>query len=428
MTVNIITLGCSKNLVDSERLMLQFRASGHRVVHDDFTDPSDLVIINTCGFILDAKQESIDTILSFLEEKKRGRVKKLFVMGCLSERYRNELKTEMPEVDGFFGVWEMKEILEGAGSMLDRALLNDRMVTTPSHYAYLKVAEGCNRTCAFCAIPGIRGRQRSVPVEDLVEESRALAGKGTRELILIAQDLTGYGTDLYGNQALPRLLEELIRVDSIEWIRLHYAYPKGFPLEVIDLMAGEEKICNYLDIPIQHINDRILRTMGRGHGRKEMEDILYRFRQKIPDMALRTTILTGFPGEDETAFEELLQFLEEFRFDRLGVFPYSHEEDTPAARKFKDSIPGKAKQERADRIIELQQGISLSMNEARIGSTFRVLIDRREGEYYCGRTQYDSPEVDNEVLIPEDEAVQIGTFCNVRITAASEYELYGSPV
>jgi ribosomal protein S12 methylthiotransferase len=242
MTVNIITLGCSKNLVDSERLMLQFRASGHRVVHDDFTDPSDLVIINTCGFILDAKQESIDTILSFLEEKKRGRVKKLFVMGCLSERYRNDLKTEMPEVDGFFGVWEMKEILEGAGSMLDRALLNDRMVTTPSHYAYLKVAEGCNRTCAFCAIPGIRGRQRSVPVEDLVEESRALAGKGTRELILIAQDLTGYGTDLYGNQALPRLLEELIRVDSIEWIRLHYAYPKGFPLEVIDLMAGEEKI------------------------------------------------------------------------------------------------------------------------------------------------------------------------------------------
>jgi ribosomal protein S12 methylthiotransferase len=428
MTVNIITLGCSKNLVDSERLMLQFRASGHRVVHDDFTDPSDLVIINTCGFILDAKQESINTILSFLEEKKRGRVKKLFVMGCLSERYRNELKTEMPEVDGFFGVWEMKEILEGAGSMLDRAILNDRMVTTPSHYAYLKVAEGCNRTCAFCAIPGIRGRQRSVPVEDLVEESRALAGKGTRELILIAQDLTGYGTDLYGNQALPRLLEELIRVDSIEWIRLHYAYPKGFPLEVIDLMAGEEKICNYLDIPIQHINDRILRTMGRGHGRKEMEDILYRFRQKIPDMALRTTILTGFPGEDETAFEELLQFLEEFRFDRLGVFPYSHEEDTPAARKFKDSIPGKAKQERADRIIELQQGISLSMNEARIGSTFRVLIDRREGEYYCGRTQYDSPEVDNEVLIPEDEAVQIGTFCNVRITAASEYELYGSPV
>ncbi|MEN8228149.1 MAG: 30S ribosomal protein S12 methylthiotransferase RimO [Bacteroidota bacterium] len=426
MTVNIITLGCSKNLVDSEHLLAQFRASGYQVLHDNYNTSAEIVIINTCGFILDAKEESVDTILSFIEEKKKGRIRKLYVMGCLSERYKDELDKEMPEVDGFFGVWDMPGILEAAGSRLDQELLNDRVLTTPGHYAYLKIAEGCNRSCAFCAIPGIRGSQQSLSIESLVAESKNLVRGGVKELILIAQDLTNYGIDLYGTRALPELLKELVKIPQLEWIRLHYAYPTGFPEEVIELMASEEKICNYLDIPIQHVNDEVLSAMGRGHNREKLEYLLDKFRSRIPDVALRTTVLTGFPGESGEAFEELLAFLKSFRFERLGVFPYSHEEDTPAFIQHQDSIPGQVKARRAEAIMALQQEISQKLNEEKIGLTYKVLIDRRETDYFVGRTQYDSPEVDNEVLIRADRDLQTGEFYQVKITGAEEFDLYGT--
>jgi ribosomal protein S12 methylthiotransferase len=425
MTINLITLGCSKNLVDSEHLLAQFRASGYRVLHNAYDAAAEIIIINTCGFILDAKEESVDSILSYMEEKRRGNIQKLFVMGCLSERYREELTSEMPEVDGFYGVWDMGAILESMGSKLDQRLLHERELSTPSHYAYLKISEGCNRSCAFCAIPGIRGAQRSVSIEDLLKESKSLVKKGVKELILIAQDLTNYGIDLYGKRALPELLKKLVKLEKLEWIRLHYAYPTGFPEEVIDLMASEEKICNYMDIPIQHVNNEILSAMGRGHDRAKLESLLHKFRSLIPDVALRTTVLTGFPGETEDAFSELMEFVKAFRFERLGVFPYSHEEDTPAYQQFQDLIPDKVKSERAGSIMELQQAISLELNEARIGLTFKVLIDRREEDYFVGRTQYDSPEVDNEVLIEADQELNTGTFYQVKITGAGEFDLYG---
>lgn len=423
--LNIVTLGCSKNLVDSEHLMAQFKASGFRVVHDDFEQPSDTVVINTCGFILDAREESIDTIISFLEEKRRGNLRKLFVIGCLTERYRKELQQELPEVDGFFGVNEMPRILEATGSRLEERLLTERIITTPSHYAYLKISEGCNRACSFCAIPGIRGPQRSISVERLMEESSMLAGRGVQELILIAQDLTSYGTDLYRRKALPNLLKELLKVPGFEWIRLHYAYPSGFPEEIMELMAGEKRICNYLDIPIQHINDRILSAMNRGHDRRTLEKLLQRFRTMIPDVAIRTTVLTGFPGETEAEFNELLGFLKDFRFDRLGVFPYSHEEHAPASEHFTDDIPARVKSERADAIMELQREISLEMNNEKVGKRYTVLIDRIEGGYSIGRTQYDSPDVDQEVFIPEGEGLKVGVFYQVEITGAEEFDLYG---
>ena len=425
MTVNIITLGCSKNLVDSEHLLAQFRASGYQVLHDNYDSPADIVIINTCGFILDAKEESVDTILNYVEEKKEGRIQKLFVMGCLSERYKDDLDKEMPEVDGFFGVWEMPRILEAAGTRLDQELLSDRVLTTPGHYAYLKISEGCNRSCAFCAIPGIRGSQQSLSIDTLVAESRKLVDGGVKELILIAQDLTNYGMDLYNKRALPELLKELVKIPSLEWIRLHYAYPTGFPEEVIELMAREEKICNYLDIPIQHVNDEVLTAMGRGHKREKLEYLLNKFRSRIPDVALRTTVLTGFPGESDEAFDELMTFLREFRFERLGVFPYSHEEDTPAFHTYSDSIPEQVKARRAEEIMALQQEISQKLNQEKIGKTYKVLIDRREADYYVGRTQYDSPEVDNEVLIQADRELLTGNYYRVHITGAEEFDLYG---
>jgi len=425
MTVNIITLGCSKNLVDSEHLLAQFRSSGYQVIHDGFDKPSDIVIINTCGFILDAKEESVDTILAFIEEKKSGKIQKLFVMGCLSERYKEDLKQEMPEVDGFFGVWEMASILESSGTRLDQELLGEREVTTPSHYAYLKISEGCNRSCAFCAIPGIRGAQKSISIESLVSESEKLVLKGVKELIVIAQDLTNYGIDLYGKRALPDLLKELVKISGVEWIRLHYAYPTGFPEEVIELIATEEKICNYMDIPIQHVNNEVLTAMGRGHNREKLEQLLDKFRTQIPDVALRTTVLTGFPGETEEAFEELLAFIKEFRFERLGVFPYSHEEDTPAYRMHQENISGKVKARRAEAIMKLQQEISYSLNEEKVGKSYKVLIDKLDGNYYVGRTQYDSPEVDNEVLIPAEQNLTIGDFYQVTITSAEEFDLFG---
>jgi ribosomal protein S12 methylthiotransferase len=426
MTVNIITLGCSKNLVDSEHLLYQFRSAGYRVMHENYDAPADLVIINTCGFILDAKQESIDAILSFLEEKRRGNVGKLFVMGCLSERYQEELQNELPGVDGFFGVWDMPRILEAAGTRPDRQLLSGRVVTTPSHYAYLKIAEGCNRTCAFCAIPMIRGKQQSVPMEILLEEARHLVGGGVKELILIAQDLNHYGSDLYQKRALPDLLEEMVRIGGLEWIRLHYAYPSGFPDRVIDLMAGEEKICNYLDLPIQHVNDQLLTAMGRGHSRKQLEQLLGHIRKRVPGVALRTTVMTGFPGETDDAFRELLDFISEFRFERLGVFTYSHEEGTAAHRLYGDHIPGRIKTKRAEALMEVQQEIALQHNRDRVGKTYRVLVDRKEGKTYIGRTQYDSPEVDNEVMIAADTKLETGNFYMVRITEAAEFDLFGT--
>jgi len=425
MTVNILTLGCSKNLVDTEHLLAQFRASGYRVIHDSYDTPSEIVIINTCGFILDAKEESVNTILAFIEEKKKGNIEKLFVMGCLSERYKDDLLDEMPEVDGFFGVWEMSRILESVGPKLDHRLVNDRVVTTPSHYAYLKISEGCNRSCAFCAIPGIRGAQQSISIDSLIKESTQLVKSGVRELIVIAQDLTNYGIDLYGKRALPDLLRELVKIEDLVWIRLHYAYPTGFPEEVIELMAAEEKICNYLDIPIQHVNNEVLTAMGRGHDRAKLENLLQKFRARIPDVAIRTTVLTGFPGETEQAFSELLDYLEEFRFERLGVFPYSHEEDTPAAKNFQDDIPAQTKTKRAEAVMSLQQKISLALNEEKIGKSFQVLIDKKEGDYYVGRTQYDSPDVDNEVLISETEDLTIGKFYQIRITGSEAFDLFG---
>ena len=425
MTINLITLGCSKNLVDSEHLLAQFRASGYKVLHNAYDAGAEIVILNTCGFILDAKEESIDSILSYLEEKKRGNIQKLFVMGCLSERYREDLMREMPEVDGFYGVWDMGNILEALGSKLDQRLVHERVLGTPDHYAYLKISEGCNRTCAFCAIPGIRGAQRSISVEDLLQESKNLVSKGVKELILIAQDLTNYGIDLYGRRALPELLKELVKINKLGWIRLHYAYPTGFPEEVIELMAAEEKICNYLDIPIQHVNNHILSNMGRGHDRKKLEQLLLKFRRLVPDVALRTTVLTGFPGETEEAFTELMDFINNFRFERLGVFPYSHEEDTPAYENYQDLIPEEVKTERAGSIMEMQQAISLELNEAKVGKVFRVLIDREEEGYFIGRTQYDSPEVDNEVLVQTHQDLRIGNFYQVRITGSGEFDLYG---
>ena len=426
MKLNIITLGCSKNLVDSEHLLAQFRAAGYQVIHDSGED-ADTVILNTCGFILDAKEESVDAILQAIELKKAGRIGKLFVMGCLSERYREELMNEMPEVDGFFGVWDWPEILRASGISLDKKLLTTRELTTPAHYAYLKISEGCNRTCSFCAIPGIRGKQRSLPIEDLVAESRKLAEGGVKELILIAQDLTAYGTDLYRKKALADLLKELVRIEKLQWIRLHYAYPTGFPGEVIELMAAEEKICNYLDIPIQHVNNEVLKAMGRGHDRAGLEELLRAFREKIPDVAIRTTVLTGFPGESNEAFNELMTYVEESCFERLGVFPYSHEEDTPAF-VLEDDVPEKVKQERASALMSVQQQISLELNEARVGKTLKVLVDRKEGDYYLGRSQYDSPEVDNEVLITSPEELIPGEFYQVKITSAGDFDLYGEPV
>jgi ribosomal protein S12 methylthiotransferase len=428
MTINILTLGCSKNLVDSEHLLSQFRAAGHAVLHDNYEAAADIVIINTCGFILDAKEESVDTILSFIEEKRRGNVKKLYVMGCLSERYTEEMEKELPEVDGFFGVWDMARILEATGTKLEEHLLTDRLITTPPHYAYLKISEGCNRSCAFCAIPGIRGQQQSIPIDVLLEESRKLVRGGVKELILIAQDLTNYGIDLYEQRALPELLEKLVDIEGLEWIRLHYAYPTGFPEKVIDLMAKHEKICNYLDIPIQHVNDGILQSMGRGHNRLKLEQLLKKFRDNVPDVALRTTVLTGFPGEDQAAFDELMDFLETFRFERLGVFPYSHEENTPASARLQDDIPEKTKAHRAEAVMALQQQISLELNQQRLGLSYKVLIDRKENGYYIGRTQYDSPEVDNEVMIESESGLEIGSFYHVKISGAEEFDLYGTIV
>lgn len=425
--VNIVTLGCSKNTVDSQKLMRQLQAGGY-VVSSDADDPCDIVIINTCGFIHDAKEESIDTIIKYadtIREKGRGR---LFVMGCLVERYREELAATLPEVNEWFGVNKPGEIINCLGLQYHPELNGERILTGATHYAYLKVSEGCDRTCAFCAIPDIRGKYTSFAVEDLVAEAEYLASRGVKELILIAQDLTVYGEDLYGKQMLPELVRRLSAIKEFEWIRLHYLYPAGFPAEILDMMQSDRRICRYIDIPIQHISDNVLYKMKRAHDGRETRALLDLIRRKVPDAAIRTTVIAGHPGETEDDFNALLSFIREFRFDRLGAFRYSHEENTYAFLKYTDNIPEKEKERRVSRIMKTQQEISAELNALRVGSTMRAVIDRREGIFYIGRSQYDSPEVDQEILIMSPSKIEPGTFVNVKITGSTEFDLYAETV
>lgn len=423
--INIVTLGCSKNVVDSEHLMAQLDGNAFGITFDDNSTEADVVIVNTCGFIGDAKEESIDTILSFARAREAGLIDHLFVMGCLSERYKKELETEIPEVDRYFGVNNLADIVRTVGGSYRDELRGERRLTTPSHYAYLKISEGCNWGCGYCAIPLIRGRHVSVPMEELVTEAENLARGGVRELIVIAQDTTYYGLDLYGERRLAELLRRLCAIDGIHWVRLHYAYPAQFPRDVIAAMRDEPKLCKYLDIPFQHISDSQLKSMRRGLNKAETYALVEELRREVPGIALRTTLLTGYPGETEADFEELLQFVRDVRFERLGIFPYSEEEGTFSAARLRDDIPQEVKQQRADRIMELQSEISRENNLSRIGHTEEAVIDRREGEYWVGRTQYDSPEVDTEILISSDASLQPGEFRPVEITGAEQYDLYG---
>jgi len=427
----IITLGCSKNLVDSEDIATRIH-SRYDVVFDDDNADADIVLINTCGFILDAKQESIDTIMEYINLKNEGRIQRLFVFGCLSQRYKKELAADIPEVDEFFGVDNINEILDRLDCYdLSKSVVKEpRMISTPQHTAYIKVSEGCDRYCAFCAIPYIRGHYVSRPMDEIIDEVTRLAQNGTREFNLIAQDLSYYGKDLYGDFRLPELVEALAAIEGVKWIRLHYTYPNNFPLRTLDIMRDNPKVCKYLDIPLQHINDNVLDKMKRGHSRTETLALLKKFREIVPDITLRTTLLVGFPGETDKAFEELVDFVKETKFDRLGVFPYSEEEGTYSAEHYKDRISKKKKQERADRIMSIQQKISLQLNVNKIGKCFEIVIDRDESGYWVGRTQYDSPEVDCEVLVNKQDApdFQIGGFYNVVITDAEEFDLYARPV
>lgn len=427
--INVITLGCSKNTVDSEHLMAQLAAAGYEVRFDSDRTDARTVVINTCGFIGDAKRESIDTILAAVAAKQAGRIDRLFVIGCLSERYADELRAEIPEVDRYFGVKDWTGIAAALGAEHRTELETERLLTTPRHYAYLKISEGCNWKCGYCAIPLIRGEHVSVPMETLLEEARRLAARGVRELMVIAQDTTYYGIDLYGRRRLAGLLHELCRIDGIEWIRLHYAYPTAFPDDVIEAMASEPKICKYLDIPFQHISDRMLTAMKRRHTKAEAMELIARLRSRIPDMALRTTLLVGYPTETEADMKELEEFVREVRFDRLGVFAYSEEEGTYSARELRDDVPEEEKQRRVDRIMRLQERISFENNLARVGRTMRVIVDSRQGDYYVARSQYDSPEVDQEILIPASlRQLRRGHFYDARITDAEDYDLYGEVV
>lgn len=425
-TVNIITLGCSKNLVDSEHLMRQFEANGFVVKHDN-NDPADIIIINTCGFILDAKEESIGMVMDYVNAKNNGDISKLYVMGCLSARYREELTAEIPEVDRFFGKFDFDAIIDELGIQKRKDLLFDRQLTTPSHFAYLKIAEGCDRTCAFCAIPQFTGKHKSVPIENLLIEAELLARKGVKELLLISQELTYYGIDLYKERKLPELIERLSKIKGIEWIRLHYAYPTNFPYELLEVIKNNPKVCKYLDMPLQHISTNVLKNMRRNISEKQTRDLVAKIRKELPGMALRTTMLVGHPGETEADFEALLDFIRTVRFDRLGVFPYSHEDDTYGFRSFEDEIPQEVKEERAARVMEVQQAISEEIAAQKVGQTLKVLIDRKEGEYFVGRSEFDSPEVDGEVLIREEE-IEVGQFYQVRITGSDQFDLYGVTV
>ena len=426
--VNVITLGCSKNLVDSENIITQLKGNDYEVVHDSNDEDANIIIVNTCGFIDLAKEESVNTILQYAEVKNEGGIDKLYVTGCLSQRYKDDLEKEIPEVDAYFGTLELPGLLAKLNADYKHELIGERITTTPQHYAYLKISEGCNRTCSFCAIPLMRGKHISKSIEDLVKEAQNLARFGVKELMLIAQELTYYGLDIYKERALPRLLHALADVEGIEWVRLHYAYPSKFPVEVFDVMAERKEICNYLDIPLQHANNRVLHRMRRQITREETVELVKIAREKVPGLTLRTTMLVGFPGETEEEFQDLCDFVEEMEFDRLGVFQYSHEENT-IAYELEDDVPAEIKAERANRLMEIQQDISLAKNQEWIGKTVRVLFDRKEGEFFVGRTEGDSPEVDNEVLVKAaDNYVRIGDFANVKINEAMDYDLYGDVV
>jgi ribosomal protein S12 methylthiotransferase len=423
--VNVVTLGCSKNIFDSEVMMAQLKANKFDVEHEAKQDDSEIVIINTCGFIDNAKQESIDTILRYADAKKEGQVDKVYVTGCLSERYKSELETEIPEVDAYFGTRELPRLLKTLKADYKHELVGERLLTTPAHFAYFKIAEGCDRPCSFCAIPLMRGKHVSTPIEDLVQQAKSLAAKGVKELMLIAQDLTYYGLDIYKKRALAELIDRLADVEGIEWIRLHYAFPTGFPMDVLDVMKARENVCNYLDMPLQHGSTRMLKAMRRGTTREKTEALINDIRDKVPDIAIRTTLIAGYPGETEADFQEMYDWVEKSQFERLGIFTYSHEENTHAFN-FKDDVPEKLKRERADAIMELQSGISYNLNQKHIGQTRKVLFDKAEGDYFIGRTEFDSPEVDNEVLVKKvDTYVRIGDFSDILITSADHYDLYG---
>lgn len=423
--INVVTLGCSKNVYDSEVLMGQLRANNKEVVHEQ---EGNVVVINTCGFIANAKEESVNTILEFVQKKKEGLVDKVFVTGCLSERYKPDLQKEIPDVDQYFGTTELPGLLKALGADYKHELIGERLTTTPKNYAYLKIAEGCDRPCSFCAIPIMRGKHKSTPMEDLVIEAEKLAATGVKELILIAQDLTYYGLDLYKKRNLAALLEKLVAVSGIEWIRLHYAFPTGFPMDVLDLMKKEPKICNYIDIPLQHIADPILKSMRRGTTKAKTTKLLKEFRAAVPDMAIRTTLIVGYPGETQEDFKTLRDWVQEMRFERLGCFTYSHEENTHAY-KLEDDVPQEVKMERANAIMEIQSQISWELNQQKIGQEFSVIIDRKEGSYYVGRTEFDSPDVDNEVLINAEQGyLRTGEFFTVKITGAEDFDLYAEVV
>ena len=423
--INVVTLGCSKNVYDSEVLMGQLKANGKAVAHEE---GGNIVVINTCGFIDNAKEESVNTILDFVQKKDAGEVDKVFVTGCLSERYKPDLVKEIPDVDQYFGTTELPQLLKALGADYKHELIGERLTTTPKNYAYLKIAEGCDRPCSFCAIPLMRGKHRSTPIEDLVIEAKKLAADGVKELILIAQDLTYYGLDLYKKRNLAELLKALVEVEGIEWIRLHYAFPTGFPMDVLEVMKNEPKICNYLDIPLQHISDNILKSMRRGTTQAKTTKLLQQFREAVPNMAIRTTLIVGYPGETEADFQTLKNWVEAMRFERLGCFTYSHEENTHAFN-LEDDVPQDVKQARANEIMELQSQISWVLNQAKIGQTLRVVVDRKDGQYFVGRTEFDSPDVDNEVLIDASKVyLKTGEFATVTITQAADFDLYAEVV
>lgn len=427
--INVITLGCSKNVFDSEVLMAQLKANKFEVVHESNDEDSAIAIINTCGFIDNAKEESINTILSYVDAKEQGLVDKVYVTGCLSERYKADLEKEIPQVDAFFGTRELPNILKTLRADYKKELIGERILTTPTHFAYFKIAEGCDRPCSFCAIPLMRGKHKSTPIEELVENAKKLVAQGVKELMLIAQDLTYYGLDLYKKRALADLLRELSDIEGLEWIRLHYAYPSGFPMDVLDVMAERDNICNYLDMPLQHGSTKVLKDMRRGITREKTTELVKQIREKVPRIAIRTTLIAGYPGETEEDFKEMYDWVQEMQFERLGIFTYSHEENTHAYN-FEDDVPEEVKKQRAEDIMELQSGISYDLNQQKIGNTYKVLFDRAEGDYFIGRTEFDSPEVDNEVLvkISEDNHIRIGDFANVKITSADYFDLFGEVV
>ncbi|WP_196894266.1 30S ribosomal protein S12 methylthiotransferase RimO [Aureivirga marina] len=426
--INVVTLGCSKNLYDSEVLMGQLKANGKEVVHEDAEDDGNIVVINTCGFIGKAKEESINTILHYANKKEQGEVDKVFVTGCLSERYKPDLEREIPDVDSYFGTQDLPQLLKVLEADYKHELIGERITTTPKHYAYLKIAEGCDRPCSFCAIPLMRGGHKSQPIENLVIEAEKLAAKGIKEIMLIAQDLTYYGLDLYKKRALGDLLKELVKVEGIEWIRLHYAFPTGFPEDVLEVMRNEEKVCNYLDIPLQHISDSVLKSMRRGTTHEKTTKLIRKFREEVPEMAIRTTLIVGYPGETEENYQELKEWVKEMRFERLGVFAYSHEENTHAAT-LEDDVPEDVKQQRVEEIMEIQSQISFELNQEKVGKTFKCIFDRKDGNYFIGRTESDSPDVDNEVVIDATKYyVPLGKFVNIEIEEASDFDLYGKVI